>query len=506
MGATAGADRPTFHRGNFRRGVIAMTRQNPNQRIFHKQSEWQRQNGGRIPARNLTTMEQHRRQVVFNGNDADEWKDACASIDELHPPAPPKRPSPGWPKLHHDALHGFAGDVVSTIEPHTESDPVAILIQFLTCAGSIVGRSYYYQVESSKHHANLFTALVGDSSKSRKGTALGRVMDVAGFADDAWFHDRIKGGLSSGEGFAYEIRDPVQKFNASTQDYEIVDPGVTDKRLLVVETEFASALGVMERAGNILSPMVRKAWDGDKLQTMTKHSPIKATNPHVSIIGHITVDELKARLTCTEAANGFANRFLFSLVKRSKLLPFGGKLDKSETDKLGKRFADIIDKALKAGSLRVTMTDEAADAWQTAYEALSVPKAGLLGAVTARAEAQVIRLAMVYAILDGKVHIGDAHLKAAIALWKYCDASASRIFGGVIGDRLADTILAALNQAGSGGLTRTEVHGVLGRNQSAERIDVALTMLEEAHVARKQIRGSRVIWVAYEDTKNEFYE
>jgi Protein of unknown function (DUF3987) len=87
----------------------------------------------------------------------------------------------------------------------------------------------------------------------------------------------------------------------------------------------------MERHGNTLSQLIRKAWDGDKLSTLTKTSPLTATNPHISVIGHITEIELKARLTRTDAANGFANRFLFVLVKRSQKLPFGGNLAKMKS-------------------------------------------------------------------------------------------------------------------------------------------------------------------------------
>ena len=160
------------------------------------------------------------------------------------------------------AYHGLAGDVVKTIRPHTESDPVAILIPFLTCFGNVIGHTAYYQVESDRHHANLFAALVGQSSKARKGTAMGRVSAVAKIADNRWFDDRMKGGLSSGEGLITEVRDEIKKWDAKSKTFETVDPGVTDKRLMVSEAEFASALAVMERHGNTLSPVIRKAWDG----------------------------------------------------------------------------------------------------------------------------------------------------------------------------------------------------------------------------------------------------
>src|SRR6185312_12847657 len=84
-----------------------------------------------------------------------------------------------WPHLDETACLGLAGEVVNTIAPHSEADPVAILIQFLTASGNIIGRRCYYQVESDRHHANLFTILVGPSSKARKGTSWGRVAVVA---------------------------------------------------------------------------------------------------------------------------------------------------------------------------------------------------------------------------------------------------------------------------------------------------------------------------------------
>src|SRR5262249_44990302 len=142
--------------------------------------------------------------------------------------------------------------------------------------------------------------------KGRKGTSLGRVRAVVKVADETWAGDRIKGGLSSGEGLINEVRDERQEWDNKEKRFEVVDPGVTDKRLMVVEPEFAGLLAVADRHGNTISPLIRRAWDGDKLQTITKNSPLCATGVHISIIGHITEDELRARITRTDMANGFA--------------------------------------------------------------------------------------------------------------------------------------------------------------------------------------------------------
>ena len=309
----------------------------------------------------------------------DALPEASASADNQHSgsavgsgPAKPRSTEQERPTMGDDAYHGLAGEVVRTIEPHTEADPVAILLQFLTLAGNVMGHTAYYQVESDRHHTNLFAVLVGDSAKSRKGTSWGRVRAIGKVADTTWADDRVKGGLSSGEGLINEVRDERKEWNKKERCEEVVDAGVNDKRLMVVEPEFASVLAVAERHGNTLSALMRRAWDGDKLTTITKNTPLCATGAHISMVGHITTDELRARITRTDVANGFANRFMFALVKRSKLLPFGGDLDDCEINRLGERLREAVTFSAPAG--RVTMTADAKAKWEAVYPTLSAPQ------------------------------------------------------------------------------------------------------------------------------------
>jgi hypothetical protein len=403
-----------------------------------------------------------------------------------------------WPTMDDDAYHGLAGDAVRALKPYTEADPVAILVQFLTCAGNIIRGNAYHKIEGSQHHANLFAVLVGETSKARKGTPWDRVCEIVRIADDRWYDERTKGGLSSGEGLINEVRDKVERWNAKEKVLETVDPGVADKRLTITEPEFAGVLAVVERHGNTLSALIRKAWDGGVLSTMTRNTSLRATGAHISIVGHITVDELRARLTRTDTANGFANRFLFLLVKRSKVLPFGGDtLDEAVIVALGGRLKQAVATASNIG--RVGWTDSAAGAWKKVYEQLSAGQPGLLGAVTSRAEAQCIRLAMIYALLDGEANIGLSHIRAALAVWGYAEASAAHIFGASLGDSVADEILRALHHNREG-MSRTNIRDLFGRNQSADRIGAALALLMSKGRARTEVRdtGGRPteIWLA----------
>ncbi len=89
-----------------------------------------------------------------------------------------------WPALNKEAAYqGVIGDLVRTIEPETESDPAAILIQALAFAGCCMGRHAYYAVEGCRHYTNLFAVLVGKSSKGRKGTSMGQVRRVFELAE-----------------------------------------------------------------------------------------------------------------------------------------------------------------------------------------------------------------------------------------------------------------------------------------------------------------------------------
>jgi len=380
------------------------------------------------------------------------------------------------------------------------------LIQFLTCAGNIIGNCPYYQVEGTRHHANLFAVLVGESSKARKGTSWDRISGIVKIADDNWYSERTRGGLSSGEGFIDPVRDEIKKYNAKDKIWETVDPGVADKRLMITEPEFAGVLAVTERHGNTLSALVRKAWDGGILATMTRSNPLRATGAHISIIGHVTEDELRARLTCTDAANGFANRYLFPLVKRSKVLPFGGDaLEDGVIFGLGERLKEAIGVAQKIG--RVGWTSDAAKSWKEVYGQLSEGQPGLLGAVTSRAEAQCVRLALIYALLDGVQNIDLPHIDAALAVWGYCEASAAHIFGLSLGDPVADEILRALHQAGDEGMTRSVIREYFGRHKSSDRIGAALALLMSKGRARGEMRqtGGRPseVWIATAGGRHE---
>jgi predicted transcriptional regulator len=419
--------------------------------------------------------------------DFEELLSPSIPIDETDETAPNESNRTAFPVLSEKALFGLAGAVVRKIEPHTEADNAALLVQFLAGFGSLIGKTAYFQVGADKHFTKMNAVIVGASSRARKGTSWSEIERLLIRVDEG-FQNCIQNGLSSGEGLIYHVRDertekrPVKTKGIITsyQD-EIVDGGATEKRAFVIEPEFARVLQSMKREGNTLSSVIRQAWDTDRLRVMTKN-PVSATEAHVSIVGHITEIELIRNLDETESANGFANRFNWICARRSKYLPDGGNLTESDLNEITRCLSETVSFARQTE--RMKRDDEANQLWYREYKRLSDGYGGLLGSVTSRATAQVIRLACLYALLDCSGIIRLEHLEAALAVWQYCEDSAKYIFGMSSGDKVVDEIFNALKSS-EAGLSKTEISNHFNRNRTAKEIETALQTLLELERVEK---------------------
>jgi hypothetical protein len=416
-------------------------------------------------------------------------------------------PEDGWPEpMSKRAFHGLAGDFLRLVLPETEGDQQALLLAFLVGFGCLVGRRPSYQVESTRHGVNLFAVIVGDTAKSRKGTATDRAMHILSLVAPAFMDTRKRSGLSSGEGLIQAVRDPREedvpvKDGSKTQrfDRQIVDTGEPDKRLLVIESEFGSVLQQSGRDGNILSAILRDAWDGKPLRVMARSNKDACQEPHISVLGNITIEELQRLLTSNDKANGFGNRILWCCARRSKKLPHGGQpLDKEKLDALVLGLQSAVKTAQTID--RVEFDPEAYRAWEAAYDVLTEGAEGIYGSMTARAEAQVIRLATLYSLLDSSPLIRLPHLKAAQEVWGYCEDSVRCIFGDALGDETADTNLRLLRTA-PGGMTQTEINRAFHSHKSSAELNRALALLQKndkiVSVKEETGGGPAIRWKLY---------
>jgi hypothetical protein len=260
----------------------------------------------------------------------------------------------------------------------------------------------------------------------------------------------------------------------------LVDPGVDDKRLCVIEQELFSVLRAMHRDGNTLSTQLRQAFDSGEINTLAKNNPATATGAHVSVIGQVTPSEVRAFLAknTDEIHNGFWNRFLFTCVRRVRYLPMGGGAP-PDLSMVAHRLRHAQLAAQQRGQYQFDA--EARRLWETElYRPLVNPRGGVMGSVLARGAPLVARLALVYALADMAEAIGPEHLRAAMAVWRYSVASARFVFGEAMADPMADAILIGLRDAPNG-LTRTDIYtNIFQGHTSASVIRAKLTQLIEA--------------------------
>jgi hypothetical protein len=378
----------------------------------------------------------------------------------------PLPPEPPWPKpLREEAYHGVLGRIVRLVEPSTEADPVGILAQLLAAAGNAAGRGPFYQVDEARHRANLFLVLVGPTGRGRKGTSWNRARRVMELAQPAWL-GCVHSGLATGQGLGYEVRDA---------NPETGDPGKAEKRFFALEEEFAKVLTLMRAKDSTLSMMLRLAWDGRPLENLTRTDAARyrATNHHISAVAHTTLRDLARHLTEVELFNGFANRFLWLLVKRVRSLPDGGQVHGLEP--LAQELGRAILKASTFGPMSRSVG--AGVLWRSVYEELGSAFPVDRAEVVERSKAQVLRLSMLYALLDETTTIQEDHLRAALALWDYCEESARIIFSQEVPDPLADKVLEKLKAAGEAGLNRRELSAAFSRNVEAKKLLDALVKL-----------------------------
>lgn len=385
-----------------------------------------------------------------------------------------------WPKLNKGALYGIAGDFVKLATRSSEADPAAVLATFLCRFGVEAGSGPCLYVGDTRHYARINAAVIGNTSKARKGTSakpLIRLFLNSQENNNFYIPARTSPGpLSSGEGLIYQVHDPIMSWKVHKKtglgQWIETEPGIDDKRLFILDEEFAAALKSIGREGNNLSVIIRSIFDTGNLEPLTKNNRIKATGAHIGITTHITLSELSTLLKESEALNGFANRFLWVCARRNGLVPLPEPMPDKDLLSLQKKVFKIL--SLVRAMQKITISNDFKYLWLSKYSDLSKDEPGLVGSVVNRAEALVMRLSMIYALMDGVETIESKHLEAALAFWSYAKDSAYFIFGDREADPTAQKILDALKD---GPVYLTDLHRTFSNHTTKLQIQSALSEL-----------------------------
>ncbi len=158
---------------------------------------------------------------------------------------------------------------------------------------------------------------------------------------------------------------------------------------------------------------------------------------------------------------------------------------------------ELIDILRAAHSVNeITFHSDSKSIWIALYPELSKDHPGLVGAVINRAEAQVLRLAMIFALLDCSNIILPDHLYAAIATWRYCEDSAKLIFSDHEPDSYANKILESLKE---GPKTKSDFHSLFNRKLKAKKLNRILKELTAQEKIKYTIENTNT------NSKNLYY-
>ena len=357
-------------------------------------------------------------------NDFQELTDA-AQDDTLdnHRNAP--RPDPA-------CLYGLVGEVARAGGDTTEANPFAIAANFIAFMGCAVGRGPFMPVGNTWHHSRQFMLHIGRSGRGRKGDAvslISRIEYALRKLNPEATPKVHRGGLSSREGLVYLIHDGYTEGKTEVE-------AIHDKRLLVIESEFANVLHQSKREGNTLSAALRDCWDGVSMKPATKSSRLWATDPHISLMGAVTPTELLGLMASRELTNGFANRFLMFWAERNKMLAFPRATPQDTVDALAKRVLEVLkfcqsERWVEKDCIRVELSPEARKRYEVLYKTeLNDNSAGeRITALIERRAPMLLRLAMLFALCDQTTTVELHHINAALAWIRYSVDSIKFIFG-----------------------------------------------------------------------------
>lgn len=432
---------------------------------------------------------------------AEHWRenDKVYPADDIE--ALPLPPLPSFPTLRSEAYQGLIGAMAQALEPHTEADPVGILLGMLTCFGNIVGRGACLTIGARRHSPALFVAIVGRTSDG-KGDSWSNAKWAFQQVETEWSKECVVNGIGSGEGLVELVADPQKKIDDGVL---LVDGGATDKRCLLRLSEMSRVFRLNRRETATIGDMLKEAWDGETLAVPNRKKTgnrLTASEYAISFVGDIQPDVLRKLLTAgMEAFDGSANRYLWCLVRSRDLdLDDGGSVQPLEA--FLDRLKAALDYAKQAGEM--AWDEEAATLRKENFRRLKhsadeVPH-------TDRAKAQVCRLAMIYALADRSNVIRAEHYRAALAITDYCIASAQMLFAreSPTVSPLASRLLAIIKA--KPGTSRTDIYDATQRNITRGAIIKALAELRDAGLAhcRTEATGGRNAECWYEgNERNE---
>jgi hypothetical protein len=394
------------------------------------------------------------------------------------------------PPMTRKAFPGIIGEIVDIAEAQCGVSREAVAMGFLVGMGNILGREFVFA--QGNNHLNMFAVVVGFSEEGGKGMAWNPSESLLRHIDYEWMNKRRYGSFNSGDGIVVVLRNnrKIPK-----------DRTTLDNRLFIQTEEFSKVLKAINWANNNLEEVLCECWDcKSAINSTNKKDDFFAENPFVSIFGNTTPRALKVYLGILQQENGFGNRFLWPMVRKTRVESFPEDVGWYQHQNVLKHFGEVLEWARKLkeqappeGILMGWANDGVRDLWDSfckSYDKIS-------NVLLARRKPIVLRLASNFAVFEKSLKVGVKHLEAGMEHWRYNVDSIDHNFGDDICITNPKTKAmfwllqkAPIGPSGSPELSRTALSTGAFRGNQASPVEVqqAFHGLLEAKVARFEMR------------------
>lgn len=360
------------------------------------------------------------------------------------------------PAMAVTAFDSPIGRFILATDEFTEANKHARLLDMTVKAGNYFGRTAYIRIGDKRHYMNLFGVIVGRTGLGRKGETGSSSHTAFELLAGDWQDGHVIPSISSGEGLIHRLRDSIPcklkklrgVYPTPPTEEEIVLE-IIDKRCLLESEELDNLLVAASRDGSTVSSIVRQGFDGMPIGQLKANTDIRATKYHFSIIGHVTPQELAAKLLAKDVFNGFANRFIWCPTRREKTINlFRKSIEEREQisntkERFARECADELEKSaqwlieLQEGDFDLAETDgveinfdqaamDAMASFNDEFNAYLEETA--FADLVVRGMVIVARMALIQAALHRSRVITAQHVDSAIAAWRFYQAGTEIIF------------------------------------------------------------------------------
>ena len=430
-------------------------------------------------------------------------------VDEPDIAPPPKLPE--FPKWVMDG--GFLGDVR---EAYAGRNEVCLPFQFasvITTLGAVMGRSVFLE-GTFPIYPNIYSVLLGDTSISRKSTAKDFCMEHmrAAMPDDGSPEIRMNTSVDTGEGIVNVLATHAAVTLGSTDDegapieWDVLDgfgalPDFEGIRLAIFQDEMRALFNKRTMKSNSLVARLTEAYSTpSEMSNRSKTASQLAKYPTVSLMGCSTLSWFEKGLVTEDIEGGFANRFMYFLHEQMPYVAFPEPIDGSKMSgflnhisELRKNWVDTHHKFTISEAIKQRF----AEIYTAMMDELKSNKDVVKNAAVARWQTHLMKLALIFQLLDGKVGEDAVTMESwmkAEAVSGYLTEVNQHVFSNIVSDELAEGERRVLNVIEKKGIvTRREIGRAINpHTMSAEAVTRALEQLVKAEKVKPNDGGRTI--------------